>query len=293
MEFDMLAIIGMVVVLSMVFGGYVLSGGKIEVVLHALPYEGMIIAGAAVGSFMIANGTEIIKGCGTKAVSVIKGAKWSSQDYSDLLCLLFELCRLFRQKGAIGIEMHVERPSESQIFERYPKIASTPFAISLICDSFRLITLDVSDPHQLEEIIDKRIRKHHGEALSPSKALQVMSDGLPALGIVAAVLGVIKTMASIDQPPTILGQMIGGALTGTFLGVFLSYAVVGPMASRMKQIEEEDASFYAVVRDVMTAMLHGYAPQVAVEVGRGNIPSKKQPSFYEVEQAIKSTPMPS
>lgn len=288
----MFVIIGLVVVLGMVFGGFVLAGGKFDIILHALPFEGMMIGGAALGSFIIANSLSVMKKSGKGVLTAMKGQHWKGQDYTDLLCLLFELSRLYKMKGAVGIEPHIETPKESPIFEKYPKIIHDHFSLDLICDSFRMITMDLSNPHQIEEIIEKKIKKHHNEALAPAKALQTMADGLPALGIVAAVLGVIKTMASIDQPPTILGGMIGGALVGTFLGVFLAYCMVGPVASRLKQIVDEDGSFYAVVRDVITSLLHGYAPVVAVEVGRGNIPTDMQPSFYQVEQAMKEIPAP-
>ena len=283
-------IIGIIVVLGGVFGGFVLAGGKFDVILHALPFEGMMIGGASIGSFVIANSGAIAKKSAKGIGSVMKGSKWKGQDYTDLLCLMFELTRVYKMKGAVGIEPHVENYKESQIFQRYPKIMNDHFAVDLICDSFRMITLDLSDPHQIEDIIEKQIKKHHHEALAPAGALQTMSDGLPAIGIVAAVLGVIKTMSSIDKPPTILGAMIGGALVGTFLGVFLSYCLVGPIASRLNQIVDEDGAFYGVIKDILVAMLHGYAPVVATEVGRGSIPSDKQPNFYEVEQAIKEIP---
>lgn len=275
-----------------VFGGFVLAGGKFDVILHALPFEGMMIGGASLGAFIIANSGSImiksLKGVG----KVTKGSKWKSQDYVDMLCLMTELSKLFKAKGPIGIEPHIENASESEIFQRYPKLCKDHFITDLICDSFRMITMDFDDPYQMEDIINKKIKKHHHEALEPAGALQVMSDGLPAIGIVAAVLGVIKTMSSIDKPPTILGGMIGGALVGTFLGVFLSYCFVGPIASRLNQIEDEESIIYNVIKEIIISLMHGNSPIIAVESGRGIVPSAMQPNFYELEQALKELPLP-
>ena len=283
-------IIGFVIVLAMVFGGYVLAGGKFDVILHALPFEGMMIGGASIGSFIIANSGSVMKKSLKGITKVMKGPVWKGQDYTDLLCLLSEISKLYKQKGPIGIEPHIENYKESEIFQRYPKIMHDHFAIDLICDSFRMITMDLNDPHQIEDVISRQIKKHHHEAAAPAGALQTMSDGLPAIGIVAAVLGVIKTMSSIDKPPTILGAMIGGALVGTFLGVFLSYCLVGPIASRLNQIIDEEGAFYNVIKDVIVSLMHGYSPVVAVETGRGSVPSAMQPSFYELEMAMKELP---
>jgi chemotaxis protein MotA len=283
-------IIGIIVVMGGVFGGFVLSGGKFDVILYALPFEGMMIGGAALGSFFIANNGLVMKKSLKGIGKVIKGAKWKAVDYTDLLCLMTELSKLFKQKGPIGIEPHIENPNDSEIFQRYPKILQDHFAVDLICDSFRMITMDMNDPHQMEDVINKKIKKHHHEALAPASALQTMADALPAIGIVAAVLGVIKTMSSIDKPPTVLGGMIGGALVGTFLGVFLSYCFVAPIAGRLNQIEDDDGAFYNVIRDIIISILHGYSPVIAIETGRGAVPSVMQPNFYELEQAMKELP---
>lgn len=286
----MTLILGFLFVLGMVFGGFTLAGGKFDVILYALPYEGMMIGGASIGAFVIANSGLIAKKSLGGVLMVMKGPTWKKKDYLDLLCLMYELSRMFKQKGAVGLEPHIESPSESNIFEKYPKILKDHFAVHIICDIFRMITMDLTDPHQIDDVIAKQIKKHHHEALAPAGALQTMSDGLPAIGIVAAVLGVIKTMSSIDQPPTVLGSMIGGALVGTFLGVLLSYCLVGPIASRLNQIVEGDANFYNVIRDVIVGLMHGYSPMIAVETGRGNVPSAFQPSFYDVEEQVKTLP---
>jgi chemotaxis protein MotA len=164
------------------------------------------------------------------------------------------------------------------------------FALDFICDTLRMMTMSLEDPHQVETAMEKQLEKHHHEALGPSTALQTMADGLPALGIVAAVLGVIKTMGAISEPPPVLGGMIGSALVGTFMGVFLAYGIVGPLATRLKSIAEEEALFYHVIRDVLVAHLHGNAAQISVELGRGSVPSEAQPSFQELEEALNNIP---
>jgi chemotaxis protein MotA len=215
---------------------------------------------------------------------------WKPKDYSDLLCLLFLLTKTMKSKGLIALEAHIEKPAESSIFKRYPKIMKDHFALDFICDTLRMMTMSLEDPHQVETAMEKQLEKHHHEALVGANALQAMADGLPALGIVAAVLGVIKTMGAISEPPEVLGEMIGSALVGTFLGVFLAYGLVGPLGSRLKAVIDEDALFYHVIRDILVAHLHGNAAQVSVEIGRGSVPSEYQPSFQELENSLNSIP---
>lgn len=286
----MFPIIGIAVVLFCVFGGYTIAGGKMSIVLHALPFEMLIIGGAAAGSLLIGNSVGIVKGAIGGFGKTLRGPKWSKNDYQDLLLLMFSLARLHKQKGNLALESHVEEPDESSIFTQYPKILKDHFARTLITDTLRMITLDMDDPHKIEEFVDSQIEKHHEEALQPANSLQAVADALPALGIVAAVLGVIKTMASINEPPEVLGKLIGSALVGTFLGVFLSYGLVGPFSQRMKQIIDEETQFYYVVKDVVISMAAGDAPQVAVEIGRSHVPTKIQPSFYEIDEATGELP---
>jgi chemotaxis protein MotA len=195
-----------------------------------------------------------------------------------------------KSKGLIALEQHIERPEESTIFKEYPKIMKDHFALDFICDTIRMMTMSLEDPHQVETAMEKQLEKHHHEALVPANAMQSMADGMPALGIVAAVLGVIKTMGSITEPPEILGEMIGGALVGTFFGVFLAYGFVAPIAQRLKSSCDEEALFYHVIRDILVAHLHGNAAQVSVEIGRGSVPSHFQPSFAKLEEAINALP---
>ncbi|GGG78645.1 flagellar motor protein MotA [Salipiger pallidus] len=283
----MLGVIGIVVIFAMVFGGYVLAGGKMSIILKALPFEMMMIGGAAAGTFLISNDGSAVKHTLKDIGKVFKGPKWKSEDYKNLLCLLFELIRLARQ-SPVAIEEHVESPAESSIFSKYPKIQGDKIALELICDTMRSMSMNYDDPHQVEEVLDKRIEALEHHRLHSSHALQALADALPALGIVAAVLGVIKTMASIDQPPEVLGKMIGGALVGTFLGVFLAYGFFGPFAGKVKSVVEEDLHFYQLIREVLVANLHNHATNICIEVGRQNAPTHFRPSFVDLEEALKT-----
>ena len=282
----MFQIIGIVVVFAMVFGGFLLAGGHFDVILKAAPFEMMMIGGAAIGAFLIGNSFKTVMSVGGGFGKIMGGSKWKPKDYTDLLSLLFVLTKTMKTKGVVAIEQHIENPKDSTIFQNYPKILKDHFATDLICDTLRMMTMNLEDPHQVEDVIDKQIEKHHHEAHAPAHALQGMADALPALGIVAAVLGIIKTMGAISQPPEYLGKLIGSALVGTFLGVFLAYGFVGPFASRLGQVIDEEGQFYKIIKDVLVAHLHGNAAQVSVEIGRGQIPSVAQPSFAELDEAL-------
>jgi chemotaxis protein MotA len=282
-------ILGLLVVFGMVFGGFVLAGGKFDIILHALPFEGMMIGGAAIGSFIVANSMSVIKASAGGVVKVIKGPRYKAQDYADLLNLMFEIVRIYKSDPN-KLADHMEDTHASAIFSRYPKLQADHHLTDFIADTYRAIIMGKTNPMQIEEALDKQIKKHHHEAMHPSHAIQTMGDGLPAIGIVAAVLGVIKTMASIDKPPAVLGAMIGGALVGTFLGVFLSYCVVMPIAGRLGQIEDEDGAMYTVIRNIIVASMSGLPTEIAVEEGRAAVPTKMQPSFAEVEQAQGDIP---
>jgi chemotaxis protein MotA len=286
----MFQIIGIVLLFGLVFGSFLMSGGNMGVILHAAPHELMAIVGAGVAAFLIGNSMTVIKATLGGFGRIFAGPKWKASDYRDLLSLLFLLTKTMKSKGVIALESHIENPKESSIFSRFPKVMKDHFAVDFICDTLRMMTMNLEDPHQVEDAMEKQLEKHHHEALAPAGALQNMADALPALGIVAAVLGVIKTMGAITEPPEVLGEMIGGALVGTFLGVFMAYGLVGPMATRLKEIVEEEASYYKIIQAVLVAHLHGNAAQISVEIGRGNVPSGAQPSFLELEEALSAIP---
>lgn len=280
------AILGMIVTVAMVFGGYILAGGKMGIITHALPFEGMMIGGAAIGALLAGNDFNTIKHTASDIVAAFVGPKWKKKDYSDLLCLMHEILTVLR-RNPIEIEAHIEDPQSSSIFSKYPKIQKDHEALDLICDTIRSMIMNFDNVHQVEEMLEKQLDTLEEERQHGAHALQTMADALPALGIVAAVLGVIKTMASIDKPPEILGGMIGGALVGTFLGVFLAYGVVGPFAGRVKHIRLEEHKFYTMIGEVLVSNLHRNPVNICLEVARRQAPARVRPSYNEIEEAVR------
>ncbi len=278
--------LGLIVTMVMVFGGYTLAGGKMGIITHSLPFEMMMIGGAATGAFLASNDFATIKHTLGDLGAVFKGPKWKKNDYQDLLCLMHELLNIYNQ-NPVDIEAHIGSPESSDIFARYPKIAKDHAALEMICDTFRSMIMNFDNVHQVEELLEKQLDSLLEDHLHGSHALQNMADALPALGIVAAVLGVIKTMASIDKPPEVLGGMIGGALVGTFLGVFLAYGVVGPFAAKVSHTRKEEHVFYAMIGEVLVSNLHKNPVNICVEVARRHAPSRLRPSFDEIDQAIR------
>lgn len=286
----MFVIIGLIVVMVMVFGGFTLANGKFDIILYALPYELMMIFGGALGAFISGNSTDVMKGALGGIGKAMKGPKWKADDYRDLLCLMFLLIKTIRSKGVVAIEAHIENPEESKIFQQFPRIVEDHHVVEFICDYVRMLTMNFDDPNQMEDAMNADLEKHHKEEHEPQHALQTMADGLPAIGIVAAVLGIVKTMGAIAEPVEVLGGMVGGALVGTFLGIFLSYLMVAPIAGRLNQILTEESQFFEIIKIVLVAHLQGNAPQVSVELGRRNVPGSLMPTFTELEEAIAELP---
>ncbi|KRC79078.1 flagellar motor stator protein MotA [Sphingomonas sp. Root241] len=278
--------VGFLIILGCVFGSFVISGGKFEIIAHALPHEMMAIAGAAIGAFIVSNSMATVKKAGGGVMRAFKGGRWKAQDYKDLLTLMFSVLSTFKKGGATAIEPHLDRPDESSLFSPYPRLLKDHHLVEFICDYLRMMTVSFEDPHQIEAAMEADIEKHHHEEAGPQHALQIMADGLPALGIVAAVLGVIKTMGSIDQPTEILGAMIGGALVGTFLGVLLAYCVVGPLAAKLMETIEEDAKPFFIVKTAVVAYAQNQPVQVAIEIARRMTPSAYAPTFQQLETAL-------
>jgi chemotaxis protein MotA len=279
---------GLVFVVLCVFGSFMLSGGNLEPVLEALPHEMMTIGGAAIGTFIMGNSLHDVKHTLAGIGKTIKGAAYRKADYIEILSLLYFFVRLASTKGSMALEPHIEKPAESAAFQKFPKLLKNHHACAMICDYLRMVGMNADDPNQIEDVMARELKKTLHEELHSAHALQTMADGLPALGIVAAVLGVIKTMSHINEPPAVLGAMIGSALVGTFLGVLLAYGVAGPFASRLKAVVEEEAKFFEVVRAVLVAHLHGNAPQVSVETGRKMAPNQHMPTFEELETAVQN-----
>jgi chemotaxis protein MotA len=283
----MIPVGGFLFLLVCVFGGFALAGGSIKAILEALPFEMLTIGGSAIGSFAMANSMHVMKASVGGLKKVFAGSRYKDEDYTDLLALLYGIVRLVSTKGAMAVESHIENPESSTIFQKYPRLLRDKEVTPIICDYFRMIGMEADDPHQIEDVMARELKKTLLEKMHPVHALQVVADGLPALGIVAAVLGVIKTMTHINEPPAILGEMIGGALVGTFLGVLLAYGLVGPLAARLKQIVEEEARFLEVVRAILIAHLQGNPPQIAIETGRKMVPNEYMPTFGTLESHLE------
>ena len=284
----MLTIGGLVLLFACVLGSYLTSGGSMEPLIEAVPFEMWTIGGAAISTMLMANSMHDVKHTMGAFGKMIKGAAFHKPDYIELLSLLFFLVRLASTKGAMALESHIEKPTESPAFLKFPKILANHHASTIICDYLRMVGMNADDPNQIEDVMARELKKVLHEELHPSHIMQNMADALPALGIVAAVLGVIKTMSHIDQPPSVLGAMIGGALTGTFLGILLAYGMAGPFATRMKGIVEEEAKYLEVIRAVLVTHLYCNAPQVSVEAGRKMVPTEHMPSFQELEEATQA-----
>ncbi|MFT9449775.1 flagellar motor stator protein MotA [Gluconobacter japonicus] len=284
----MFILIGLGVVLACVFGSFVASGGAIGPLLASMPFELLTILGAAVGTFVMANSIGAVKHLPAGIKKAMKGSQYTRQDYLELLGLLFHMTKLAAAKGMMAIESHIEDPQGSTVFGAFPKIRDNTHVCSFICDYLRMAGMNATDPFQMDDVMGRELKKNLREEMHLPHALQSVSDALPALGIVAAVLGVIKTMASISKPPIVLGEMIAGALVGTFLGILLAYGIVAPIAGRLGGVVEEEASYLDLVRSVIVAHLQGNAPQVSVEIGRKSIPSDLMPTFQEVEESLSA-----
>jgi chemotaxis protein MotA len=284
----MAVIIGCIVVVLCTFGGYAALGGKLAVLWQ--PFEVVIIVGAAIGAFIIANTTPVLKGTVTAIKASLKGPSYKKDHYIELLGVLYQILKLAKTKGNLALELHIENPEESSLFQQFPNFSKNHHAVEFLCDYLRMVTLGAVNPHEMESLMDEELETHHHEHHKLASALQTMADGMPALGIVAAVLGVIKTMGSITEPPEILGKLIGGALVGTFLGVWISYGFLAPIASKAQATFEAEAKYFQCIKAGLLAHLHGSAPAVSIEFARKALLSSDRPTFYEVEEAVAELP---
>lgn len=281
---------GVAVVFICVFVIYIIAGGNIMIIIAATPHELGTILGAGIGAMMIGNTKKVLGELAGGFKKVLAGPTYKKEDYLDLLSLLYMLFKLAKAKGMLALESHVEAPKESEIFKNFPRILEDHHVVDFICDYFRMMTMGSDDPNQMEDLINEELDVHHKEDHQIAGAFAALGDGLPALGIVAAVLGIIKTMASIDKPPEILGRMIGSALVGTFLGVFLAYGIVGPIAQNLNAVYEEDAKMLSCIKIGLLAYMNGFAPAVALEFARKSLMSHQRPSFYDVEGHMENLP---
>ena len=253
----MLIIVGAIIALICTLGGYVALGGHLEVLWQ--PFEVVIICGTGFGAYVIANPKSVLTKTASAIGQAVKGNKLKKESYLELLSLLFQIFKLAKSKGMLALEQHVDNPSESPLFQQFPGVLANKHAMEFLCDYLRLMSLNAEDPHTMETLMDEEIETHHHEASQIASAIQTAADSMPALGIVAAVLGIIKTMGSITEPPEVLGHLIGGALVGTFLGVWLSYAFVAPIASSLKQLYDAEAKYF----DCIKAGLAGLSPRLS------------------------------
>ncbi|MCB2067659.1 MAG: flagellar motor stator protein MotA [Erythrobacter sp.] len=285
----MYAIIGIVILLVMVFGGFAITGGALGPVMEAVPHEMLIIGGAAIGATVAGNSMHELKLLGGGLKTVFKGPRYSDQDHVDAIALTSKLMKMLKTEGPVALESHVINPQDSAVFAEYPNLLKDKGLTDLIADTLTLIVVSSGslDTHAVEDVMDNTIKTRLHELDEPAHALQSLADALPALGIVAAVLGVVKTMGSIDEPPSVLGGMIGSALVGTFLGVLLAYGIVAPLAGRLKQINTHDAQILHSVKQVIVASLHGYPQPLVVESARSGLAPAHRPSLTELLDTLR------
>jgi len=284
----MFFIIGFVIVCVSVVGGYMGAGGHLEVLWQ--PFEFVIIFGAAIGAFVIGNPMPVISGTAKSLGKLLGGSKYKQEHYEELLGVLFSIFKLAKIKGDLALESHVEKPDESALFQKFPGFADDHHALEFFCDYLRLLTLGVSVSHEVEAVMDEELENHHHEHSEISGAVSTMGDAMPALGIVAAVLGVIHTMGSITEPPEVLGHLIGGALVGTFSGILMSYGFVSPMGSFLGKTFDTEHKYFVCIKVGIIAHMQGYAPQVSTEFARKVIPSNVRPTFAETEEMLQNIP---
>jgi chemotaxis protein MotA len=282
---SMLVIIGYLVVLGAVFGGFALGGGHLAALLQ--PLELLMIAGGAAGAFLVGNNGKAIKATLKDLPKVLKGSKYSKDSYMELMALLYELLGKVRKEGLMSIEGDVEEPEDSPIFSKYPQVLQDHHAIEFMTDYLRIMVSGNLNSMEIENLMDVEIDTHHHEAMISSHVIAKLGDGMPAFGIVAAVMGVVHTMESVGIPPSELGMLIAHALVGTFLGILLAYGFVGPLATLLEQKAEEGTKMLQTIKVTLLANLNGYAPAMAVEFGRKVLNSTERPGFLELEAHVK------
>jgi chemotaxis protein MotA len=283
----MFVIVGWLVILVCVFGVYIFHGGNIMVILHALPFEMITIGGATIGAFLANNQTKVVKATLKGLGECFKGSKYTKARYMELMALMFDILQKARKEGLMAIEKDVEEPHESELFKKYPTVGHDHHVVEFITDYLRMMVSGNLNAHEIESLMDNEIETHHHEAHAAVAAIQRVAGGLPAFGIVAAVLGVVNTMGSVGQPPAVLGGMIGSALVGTFLGILLAYAFAEPLAGVLEQKVDEGGKELQCIKTTLLASMQGYNPSTAIEFGRKVLYSTERPSFIELESYVK------
>src|SRR5688572_4171999 len=285
----MFAIIGTVVVLGSVLGGFLGGGSSLLLLWH--PLEIIVIIGGALGAFLISNPLKVIKASFVGAIGLLKSSRYGRAEYIQLLKLVYDILVMARRDGVLAIERHIEDPHKSDIFKKYPGVLSDHHVLEFITDCLRLISGGNLDPHELESLLEYELETHHKEAAEPAHAVQKVADALPGFGIVAAVLGIVSTMAAIDGASTAeIGHKVGAALVGTFLGILVAYGLVGPIAAAMEHKAHEESKAFEVVKMALVASVRGYPPPVAVEFARKLLFSGVRPNFKDLEQELRGKP---
>ena len=285
----MFVIIGWMLALGCVFGVFIVHGGNISVVLKALPFEMVTMMGAATGAFIANNQMKVVKASMKGLAGCFKGSKYTKARFLELLAMLYDILQKVRKEGLMSIEKDIEDPHSSPLFQKHTTVGSDHHVTEFVTDYLRMMVSGNLNAHEIESLMDSEIETHHQEAHAPAAAITRLAGGLPAFGIVAAVLGVVNTMGSVGQPPAILGGMIGSALVGTFLGILLAYGIFEPLAGLMEQKIEEAGKELLCIKTTLLASMQGYAPQVAVEFGRKVLYSTERPNFAELEAHVKQS----
>jgi chemotaxis protein MotA len=278
-------IVGIILVMGCVIGGYLLEGGHIGALMQ--PVELLIIGGAGFGAFLIANPLTLVKKTFAAVPTLLGASRYGREKHLELLALMYALFNKIRKDGLIALERDIDAPEQSAIFSQFPNILKDHHAIEFIADYFRLMVGGSMNAFEIENLMDVELETHHNEAHAPIAAVQSASDALPAFGIVAAVLGVVITMAAIGGPPAEIGHKVGAALVGTMLGILLSYGIVGPIGTALNHRLEDESRFYSCIKTSIIAYLNGYSPQVAIEFGRKVLSSEVRPGFLELEEHVK------
>lgn len=281
-------ILGVLFVLVCVFGSYAMNGGHLGVLWQ--PFEFIIILGAAIGAYIIGNPKPVRKRVIKDLKACLGKPKYGKPEYLELLSMQYQVFKLAKTKGMLALEQHIENPEESALFKQFPTFLHDHHAVTFLCDYLRLVSLGSDKPYEIEALMDEELEVHHNEDHAVSHSMQLMADGMPALGIVAAVLGVIHTMGSITEPPEVLGELIGAALVGTFFGVFMSYGYIAPLSAIMQARFEAESKYMQCIKVGLLAHLHGAQAAIAVEFARKALTSDVRPSFAELEEATNSLP---
>ncbi len=283
----MFVIIGFVVALGAVLAGYMMEGGKLSVLLHPLIPEGIIIFGAALGAFLATNPLSLIKAVVASIAKPLKGSKYTKAVYMESLMMQYEVYVNIKKGGLLAMEQDVNDPHSSNIFKKYPAILTDHHAMDFFCDSMKLLINGSAKIDEIDQVMDMDLDVHHAESAAPGAALNAMADSMPAFGIVACVCGIVLTMGFLDQPPNVIGEKVGAALVGTFLGIFLGYGIIGPLAKNIDNVNATEGHFFSSLRAGLVAFGNGAAPVTAVEFARRNIPSSERPGSQELEEVVR------